>query len=39
MHNSMKSDNVTACDVLSEAGIHKTNAKSQTNMIFWEKED
>ena len=26
-------------DVLREAGIHRTNTKSQTNMLFCQKED
>ena len=27
------------CDVLREASIHRTNTKSQTDMLFSQKED
>ena len=31
--------NLDYCDVLREARIHRTNGKSQTNMLFYHKED
>ena len=29
----------TTSDVLREAGIHRTNAKSQTTVLFYHKEE
>ena len=38
LRSSMKSGNLDYCDVLREAGIHRTDALSNKRAIFSERE-